>query len=187
MIQWVRRWDAAARALNARNRAEVEGPIAQAQGRIAVARFRLYGETLYPDATFTLRLSYGRVAGLTEPDGREVPPFGYAREIYANDTREAPFDLAQTWRAGQTRVDPNAIMSVATTNDIIGGNSGSPLLDREGRVVGVAWDGNIHSLGGDYFYDGRLNRAVVFAATGIQVALRDVYRANALMAELERG
>ncbi|GAN00230.1 hypothetical protein U91I_03895 [alpha proteobacterium U9-1i] len=186
MIQFVRRWDGDARGLNARFQREVEGPIARAHERIARARFQLYGEEQYPDATFSLRLSYGRVAGLTEPDGREVGPFGRVGEIFANNTGAPPFELATTWRLAEPRLDPNTIISVATTNDIIGGNSGSPLVDRDGRVVGVAWDGNIHSLGGDYFYDGRLNRTVVVAATGIQAALRHVYRADALIAELER-
>jgi|CXWL01.1.fsa_nt_gi hypothetical protein len=184
MIQFVRRWDGQARALHTRLLEEVDGPIARAHERLARARFQIYGENQYPDATFSLRLSYGRVAGLTEPDGRVVSPFGRAGELYDNNTNAFPFNLAQSWRAAESRVDRNAILSVATTNDIIGGNSGSPLLDREGRVVGVAWDGNIHSLGGDYFYDGTLNRTVVVAATGIELVLRDVYRADALLAEL---
>ena len=82
------------------------------------------------------------------------------------------------------RLNPNTIFNVSTTNDIIGGNSGSPLLDREGRVVGAAFDGNIHSLGGEYFYDGTLNRMVSVASTAIQEALVTVYGMNELAAEL---
>lgn len=186
MIQFVRRWDGEARVLHARFQREVEGPVSQAHERIARARFQLYGENQYPDATFSLRLSYGRVMGLAEPDGRQVQPFGRIGELYANNTGAPPFELARTWREAQPRLNGDTILSVATTNDIIGGNSGSPLVDREGRVVGVAWDGNIHSFGGDYFYDGTLNRTVAVAATGIQTTLRDVYRAGALIAELER-
>lgn len=185
MIQFARQFDDEARALGLRFQNEVEGPIARAHERIARARFQIFGEEVYPDATFTLRLSYGRVAGLTEPDGREVSPFGRVGELYDNDTRAAPFNLTQPWRAAEPRIDRSAIHSVATTNDIIGGNSGSPLLDREGRVVGVVWDGNIHSLGGDYFYDAERNRAVAVAATGIRIALRDVYGATRLAEELE--
>jgi hypothetical protein len=183
MIQFIRRWDGAARAVRTRYQTEVEGPVTRAHERIARARFQLFGEEQYPDATFSLRLSYGRVAGLTEPGGRQVTPITHVSDLYAS-AGAPPFEPSARWRDAQSRIDQNAILTVATTNDIIGGNSGSPLLDREGRVVGAVFDGNLHSLAGDYFYDGTLNRAVAVAATGMQAALRDVYRADALLAEL---
>jgi S1-C subfamily serine protease len=77
------------------------------------------------------------------------------------------------------------VFNVSTTTDVIGGNSGSPLLDREGRVVGAVFDGNIHSLGGEYFYDGNLNRSVTVSSTIIRAALADVYGMQTLLAELE--
>jgi len=183
MIQFIRRWDGAARAVRTRYQTDVEGPVTRAHERISRARFRRFGEEQYPDATFTLRLSYGRVAGLTEVGGRQVTPLTRVADLYAA-AGPPPFAPSARWRDAQARIDGNAILTVATTNDIIGGNSGSPLLDRDGAVVGAVFDGNIHSLAGEYYYDGALNRAVAVAATGIQAALRDVYRADALLAEL---
>ena len=165
--------------------AEVEGPAARAHERIARARFRAFGEAQYPDATFSPRVSYGRVTGWTEAGGREVPPFTYTRGLYERATGSMPFVLSQRWIDARSRLDPNAIFNVSSSNDVIGGNSGSPLLDREGRVVGAVFDGNIHSLGGEYFYDGELNRSVTVASTVIRASLADVYGMPELLAELE--
>ncbi|HVY85743.1 MAG TPA: S46 family peptidase [Caulobacterales bacterium] len=185
MIAFVRAWDADARAVQARYQREIEGPVTLAQERIAQARFRAFGDTIYPDATFTARLTYGRVAGYTEPGGRVVPPFTRVGGLYARATDDPPFRLAPSWAGAQTGLDPQTIFNVASSNDIIGGNSGSPLLDRDGRVAGVVFDGNIYSLGGEYFYDGALNRAVSVSATAIRAALIQVYHMDALLAELE--
>lgn len=184
IIVFLRGWDEEARALRTRNLQDVVGPTARAQERIARARFQIYGAANYPDATFTLRLSYGRVAGWTEPSGRVVPPFTYVSGLYERATGADPFMLAESWAGAQGRVNGATIFNISSTNDIIGGNSGSPLLDREGRVVGAVFDGNIHSLGGEYFYDGRLNRSVSVASTAIIEALRNVYGMEALADEL---
>jgi len=184
MIVFVRAWDEDARALRTQFATQVEGPIARAHERIARARFQAFGTNLYPDATFSPRVSYGRVQGWNE-GGRAIPAFTYARGIYERATGQAPFALPQSWRDAQPRLDGGTIFSVSTTHDVTGGNSGSPLLDREGRVVGAVFDGNIHSLGGEYFYDGALNRTVTVGATAIRMALADVYRMDALVAELE--
>jgi hypothetical protein len=186
LIVFVRAWDDDARAVLRRYEQDVEGPIARAQERIASARFQSYGESLYPDATFTLRVSYGRVAGWTEPTGRQVAPFTLFGGLRERATGHAPFALAQSWAAAQARLGPGVIFNVSSTNDIIGGNSGSPLIDREGRVAGAVFDGNIHSLGGEYFYDEALNRTVSVASTAILEALATVYRMNDLVAELRR-
>jgi hypothetical protein len=187
MIQFVRAWDADARSVRARYVAEVEGPSARAHERIARARFRAFGEGQYPDATFSPRVSYGRVEGWTEPSGRTVGAFTRTAGLYQRATGHAPFVLSQRWIDARPRLDPDAIFNVSSSNDVIGGNSGSPLLDREGRVVGAVFDGNIHSLGGEYFYDGSLNRSVTVASTAIRTALADVYDMGALLAELEGG
>jgi V8-like Glu-specific endopeptidase len=184
LIVWVRSWDQAARQVRERHVREVEGPIARAQERIARARFRAFGETAYPDATFSPRLSYGRVAGWTEPGGRAVPSFTRLGGLYERATGSEPFALTPHWLAARGRLDASLIYNVSTSNDIIGGNSGSPLLDREGRVVGVAFDGNIHSLGGEYLYDPALNRTVSVAAAAIPPVLTEVYGLRALTAEL---
>lgn len=184
LIVFVRAWDGDARTLRAQYQAQVEGPIARAQERIARARFQAFGTGLYPDATFSPRLSYGRVQGWQE-GSRAIPALTYARGIYERATGQTPFALPQSWRDAHNRIDADTIFNVSTTNDVIGGNSGSPLLDREGRVIGAVFDGNIHSLGGEYFYDGELNRTVTVASTAIRMALADVYRMDALVAELE--
>lgn len=164
---------------------QVEGPVARAHERIARARFRAFGEAQYPDATFSPRVSYGRVEGWSEPSGRTAPAFTHTAGLYERATGHPPFVLSQSWINARPRLDPNTIFNVSTSNDVIGGNSGSPLLDREGRVVGAVFDGNIHSLGGEYFYDGSLNRSVTVASTAIRMALADVYDMSALLAELE--
>ena len=185
MIRFVRAWDADARAVRARYVAEVEGPAARAHERIARARFRAFGEGQYPDATFSPLISYGRVEGWAEPSGRTVGAFTRTAGLYDRATGQPPFVLSQRWIDARSRLDPNAIFNVSTSTDVIGGNSGSPLLDREGRVVGAVFDGNIHSLGGEYFYDGSLNRSVTVASTAIRTALADVYDMSGLLAELE--
>jgi hypothetical protein len=184
MIVLARALDADARAMRARYVQDVEGPVARAQERIARARFRAFGEALYPDPTFSPRLSYGRVEGWREPGGQEVGAFTYVGGLYEHATGIAPFALSERWADARARLDGGAIFNVSTSNDVMGGNSGSPLLDREGRVVGVVFDSNIHALGGEYVYDGALNRSVSVASTAIEAALEDVYGMDALLSEL---
>ncbi|MFT3727732.1 MAG: S46 family peptidase [Terricaulis sp.] len=187
MIVFVRAWDADARALRERYLEDVEGPVERAQEKIAQARFRAFGQTQYPDATFSPRLSYGRVEGWTEPGGQVVGPFTRIGGLYARATVAPPYDLVTSWTAARGRLDPNTVFDIATSTDVTGGNSGSPLLDKDGNVVGAVFDGNIHSLGGEFYYDGALNRTVTVASTAIEASLRDVYGMNALLAELRGG
>jgi hypothetical protein len=184
MIVFVRNWDADARAIRERYVREVEAPVARAQERIGRARFRAFAESQYPDATFSPRISYGRVEGWSEPGGRVVGPFTHVDGLYARATGTAPFALSQTWIDARQRLDPRVIYNVSTSNDVIGGNSGSALIDRDGDVVGAVFDSNVHALGGEYFYHGELNRTVVVSATIMRAALADVYGMDALLAEL---
>jgi hypothetical protein len=184
LIRFVRATDPDARALRLRYEQEVEGPITRAQEKLARARFKVYGDAAYPDATFTLRLSYGSVQGWTY-HGETVTPFTNFGGLYARATGSEPFRLPQRWRDAQGRLDPKAPLDVSTNNDIIGGNSGSPLIDSHGRVVGAIFDGNIHSLGGDFGFDPRLNRAIAVLTAAIGPALRNVYQLPALADELE--
>ncbi len=184
LIRFVRATDADARALRTRYEQEVEGPITRGQEKLARARFKVYGESVYPDATFTLRLSYGSVQGWTY-HGETVTPFTNFGGLYARATGSEPFRLPQRWLDAKSRIDPRTPLDVSTNNDIIGGNSGSPLIDREGRVVGAIFDGNIHSLGGDFGFDPRLNRSVAVLTAAIGAALRNVYELPALADELE--
>lgn len=184
LIQIVRAFDADARAVRERYVSEVEGPSARAHERIARARFRAFGEARYPDATFSPRLSYGRITGWVE-NGETIPSFTRIGGLYERATGEAPFALSQRWIDARARLDLNTIFNVSSSNDVIGGNSGGPMLDRNGRVVGAVFDGNIHLLGGEYFYDGALNRSVTVTSTAIRAALADVYNMPGLIAELE--
>ncbi|MBV8974251.1 MAG: S46 family peptidase [Sinobacteraceae bacterium] len=184
LIRFVVASDADARAVRTRYEQEVEGPITRGQEKLARGRFKVYGDSVYPDATFTLRLSYGSVEGWTY-QGETVAPFTNIGGLYTRATGSEPFRLPQRWIDAKDRLDPKTPLNVSTNNDIIGGNSGSPLIDREGRVVGAIFDGNIHSLGGDFGFDPRLNRAVAVLTVAIAPALRNVYGLAALADELE--
>jgi hypothetical protein len=183
MIKYVLSIDPEARKLRTEWDNRVEGPISAASEKIAKARFAAFGDTIYPDATFTLRLSYGKIAGWTH-NGATVPPFTYFKGLYERATGKAPFDLDPRWIAAKDKLDLSTVFDISTTNDIIGGNSGSPLINAKGEVIGAVFDGNIHSLGGDYGYDPALNRSVAVSAAAVSEALRKVYHADALADEL---
>ncbi|QQQ17941.1 S46 family peptidase [Brevundimonas vitis] len=175
--------DDAAAAIGARWNNEVTAPTAQAAERVAQARFAVYGTNQYPDATFSLRISYGQVQGWTYR-GVEVPAFTYIGGLYERATGSEPFNLAPSFAAAEDRVNKQAVYNFVSTNDIIGGNSGSPVVNAKGEVIGAAFDGNIHSLGGSYGYDAALNRTVTVSTAAITEALRTVYRQPHLLAEL---
>jgi V8-like Glu-specific endopeptidase len=183
MIVYARSIDANDRALQKRYDEQVDAPLTAAQSKLADARFAAYGDTVYPDATFTLRISYGKVQGWTE-SGRRVPTRTTLGGTFERATGYKPFDLPPAFIANRRRIDMGATYDFVTTNDIIGGNSGSPVIDREGKVIGAAFDGNIHSLGGNYGYDGTLNRTVVVSADAVDEALRNIYPAPHILAEL---
>ena len=185
MIVYARSLDANDRALQKRYDAEVDAPLTAARARLADARFAAFGDSNYPDATFTLRISYGKVQGWTER-GQQVPTRTLFGGTFDRATGAEPFDLAPAFAANQARINKNTTYNFVTTNDIIGGNSGSPVIDRTGTVIGAAFDGNIHSLGGNYGYDPTLNRTVVVSTAAIDEALRTIYPAPALLAELRR-
>ena len=185
MIQFVLRIDPEARRLLTLYNEKVTGPVTSASEALAKARFAAYGTSVYPDATFTLRLSYGQIAGWNEK-GREVPPFTYFAGLYDRATGQDPFQLDPRWVAAKGKLNPGTVFDISTTNDIIGGNSGSPLINARGEVIGAIFDGNIHSLGGDYAYDPSNNRSVAVSTAAVSEALRKVYGAGAIADELER-
>ncbi len=186
MIQFFVKLDPRSRAIKAAFDRDYDAPVTAAQARLAKARFAAYGDALYPDATFTLRLSYGRVQGWTER-GKPVPATTVMGGTYDRATGQLPYKLADGFVRAEARIDKNTVYDFVSTNDIIGGNSGSPVIARDGSVIGTAFDGNIHSLGGSFGYDGTLNRTVSVSTGAIQQALDVIWPAPALSAELNGG
>ncbi len=158
----------------------------QAYAAIARARFALEGTNSYPDATFTLRLSYGTVEGYQEM-GHAVPAFTEIGGIYERAAKHGgavPFDLPPRWQEHKDELKMDTPFNFVCTADIIGGNSGSPTINRAGEFVGIIFDGNIQSLSGDYGYSEKQARAVSVDSRGIIEALQHVYHVDALAAEL---
>src|SRR5881275_850099 len=161
---------------------------AQAYSELANARFALEGTSNYPDATFTLRLSYGTVRGY-EQDGKQIPAFTNFAGLYqrsAEHDNKAPFDLPQRWIDKKSNLNLSTHFNFVSDADIIGGNSGSPVVNRAGEFVGIIFDGNIQSLVTDCIYTDTQARAVSVDSAAIVEALRKVYDASALVDELER-
>ncbi|WP_224241848.1 S46 family peptidase [Hyalangium gracile] len=183
MVLLARKVDAEARAARKRYEDTVEAVLKRNSERLAQARLAVYGTSGYPDATFTLRLNYGAVKGWEE-NGRAVVPFTTFGGAWARHTGKDPFKLPDTWLAARGKVPPETPLDMATTNDIIGGNSGSPMVNKEGQVVGLVFDGNLHSLGGRYAYVPATNRAVAVSGAGILAGLEHVYGARRILEEL---
>jgi hypothetical protein len=183
MLELARLVDPAARAVRQLHEDRVEAVVSQNSTLIARARYELYGANTYPDATATLRLSFGQVRGF-EQGGETVPPFTTLGGAFARATGHDPFALPRSWLDARPRLDLSTPLDFCTTNDIIGGNSGSPVLDREARVVGLIFDGNLPSLGGDYGYDPDNNRAVAVHGAAVVETLQKIYGASRIVSEL---
>jgi hypothetical protein len=161
----------------------------QAHGAIAKARFALEGTNTYPDATFTLRLAYGAVKGYRE-SGKQVPAHTVYSGLYERaqeQEQRPPFDLPKIWLDRKSKLDLKTPLNFVSTADIIGGNSGSPVIDRKAEFVGIIFDGNIQSLVLDFIYTDEVERAVSVDSRGIIEALRKVYRTDKLVTELNTG
>jgi hypothetical protein len=183
MIELAKQVDGEARAVRRRYEDEVEAPSQAAAERIARARFRILGTSVAPDATFTLRLNFGTVRGWVE-NGTPVEPYTHVQRLFERSTGQEPFAVPPSWLQARAQLDPNTRFDLSTNNDIVGGNSGSPLIDTQGRLVGLMFDGNIHSISGSYWFDPEFNRAVAVDPAIIVEALRRVYKADALLSEL---
>jgi hypothetical protein len=186
MIRLARLVDGPARAVRKQYEEKVEEPQKQAYAKLSRAVFALAGKDQYPDATFTLRLAFGTVKGYTE-NGRSVSPFttfgGAFRRAEEHKNRE-PFTLPPRWLERKGKLDLATPFNFVCTADIIGGNSGSPVVNKKGEVVGLIFDGNIQSLTADFLYTEEQARAVAVDSRGIVEALRQVYQAGELAEEI---
>ncbi len=186
MIQLAKMIDPEARRIRQEFEQQVDEPQREAYAKIASARFAVYGSSVYPDATFTLRLAFGEVKGYTQA-GEKIPwdtTLGGTYVHAAAHDDKYPFELPKIWNDRKSKLNLSTPFDFVSTADIIGGNSGSPVINRQGELVGIIFDGNIQSLVLDYIYTDQEARAVAVHSAGILESLRKIYEANRLVTEL---
>lgn len=189
MIELARSVDKEARAVRQRYEQDVLAVERANYAKIAHALFEEKGTSIYPDATFTLRLSYGAVKGYQE-NGKWVAPFTTLGGLYARSNQyhhAFPYNLPPRWNARRAFVNLKTPFNFVSTNDIIGGNSGSPTINKNRELVGLIFDGNIQSLVGNFDYDESINRSISVDVRGMLEVLRKVFKADALADELMKG
>jgi hypothetical protein len=186
VIRLAKAIDEESRKLRKRYEDEVEEPERQAYAKIAEARFKVFGRNVAPDATFTLRLAFGVVKGY-EVDGEKLPfhtTFGSAFARAEKQGHRPPFELPKRWRDGKDKLDPATPLDFVSTADTIGGNSGSPVLNRAGELVGINFDRNRHGLVRNFVYTEEQARHIAVHSRGVLEALRRLYDAGPLVKEL---
>jgi len=186
LIQFVRRYDAIARPVRGQYEGEVQAPTDRASEQLARARFAVYGTSLYPDATGTLRLTYGRLKGWTH-QGRTFPFATTYAGLWDRATGAEPFDLAPRLAAARDPIPPETILNVAASTDTIGGSSGSPAVNAAGEIIGANFDSTVLTQRNAYGYDPEVNRSVLVTAAAVTAALRHAYGMEWLLAELGAG
>jgi hypothetical protein len=186
MIAFARLVDADSRAFRRTYEDEIESVQTKGAEAIAAARFALDGTSTYPDATFTPRISYGTVTGWTE-GRKQIAPFTTLGGAYERHTGRDPFALPTSWIEAKARLALQTPFNFVATTDVVGGNSGSPVINAAAEIVGVVFDGNIWSLGGTYGFDGKVNRTVAVDSAAITEALGKIYGADRLLEELLAG
>jgi hypothetical protein len=165
--------------------ARVDAPTRAAAEKIAKARFAIYGTSVDPDATFTLRLTYGTVKGFEDAEGNFVQPYTNIGGLFERATGAPPYALPESWLKAKSSLNLSTQMNLSTTNDTTGGNSGSPMIDEDANIVGLLFDGNIFSLGGDYGYDAAKNRSIAVDSRGLLEGMRNVYHLDRIVDEIE--
>jgi hypothetical protein len=183
MIQLALAIDDTGRKLRARYQNELQSVVTKNSELVAKARFDVYGMNSYPDATFSARVSFGTVRGWREP-GKVIPSFTRIGGAFERATGRFPYALPKSWLDKQKQLDLQTPFNFVTDNDIIGGNSGSPVVNRNGELVGLVFDSNIHGLGGAYGFDMAVNRMVAVDARAIVHALDVIYGASRISDEL---
>jgi hypothetical protein len=189
LIVLMRKIDPEARVIRKQWDDEVDSVLRDSGTLVAKARFAVQGTDMYPDATFTLRLSYGAMKGYQQ-NGKTIPyatNLGGVFEHAARYGNRDPYELPKSWTGSKAALNLKTPYNDVSTPDIIGGNSGSPAVDKNGEVVGIVFDGNIQSLSWDFQYDDRQGRAIQVDTRAVLEALRKIYRADGLVNELMNG
>jgi hypothetical protein len=183
LLDFARLLDGPARRVRRDYEINIRAVITENAAKIARARFALDGRSRSPDATFSPRLSYGRVKGYEER-GRYISPTTTFEGAYARATGRDPFALPPSWLRARGSIAASTTLNFVASTDVTGGNSGSPVLGRDGQIIGLVFDGNEYSLGGEFGYDGALNRTIAVDVAGIRQALAVIYHADRLTLEL---
>ena len=183
LIRFVLATDEIARGARSAYEAEVQAPTDRAAEALARARFAAYGTSLYPDATGTLRITYGRIQGWTH-NGRTFPHATDFAGLWDRATGAAPFDLAPRLAAARAAIPPETVLDVVASTDTIGGSSGSPAVNAAGELIGANFDSTVLTQRNAYGYDPEVNRSVLVTASAVTAALRHAYGQRHLLAEL---
>lgn len=184
MIRLARLLDGPARKYRKQYEDNVEAVLTQSKAKMAQARFAVYGTSEYPDATFTLRLTYGPVLGYKNAAGQPIPYTTTLDGLYKHATGVEPFKLPQRWLDAKDKLNLSTPYNFVTTTDTHGGNSGSPTVDEKNELVGILFDGNLESLPNRFVFTDAISRSVHVASQGIVEALRKVYKADRVVKEL---
>lgn len=184
MIQLMLTIDPVAREYRKQYEDKVEAVTQGAAAKLAQIRFALYGDKEYPDATFTLRLSYAKTAGYTNAKGEKIPWATDFSGLFKRATGKAPYDLPARWTTADKLLDLKVPFNFVSTHDTHGGNSGSPTVNTKGEVVGILFDGNIEGLPNRFVFTDERARSVHVASQGIVEALRKVYKADRVLKEM---
>ncbi len=183
MIVFARAMQSNSRAVRSEWEARVQAPTDRASERLAAARFAAYGDAVYPDATGTLRLTYGKIEGSDVP-GQRWGPFTTFDGLWDRATGAPPFDVAPRLLAAADRIDGETVLNMAVSSDTIGGSSGSPVVNAAGEIVGANFDSTVLTQRNAYGYDRNVNRSVIVTTGAVTTALRDVYGMDGLVREL---
>ncbi|PZN98428.1 MAG: peptidase [Alphaproteobacteria bacterium] len=183
MIQYLLTLQEPSRAIRADWEARVDAPTARASEQLAALRFQAYGDSVYPDATGTLRLTYGLIEG-TDVPGQRFGAFTTFSGLWDRATGSAPFDVAPKLLAARERIDGDTVLNMAVSSDTIGGSSGSPVVNAAGEILGANFDSTVLTQRNAYGYDRNVNRSVIVTTGAVTTALRDVYGMERLVAEL---
>jgi hypothetical protein len=183
LIQYLLRIQEPTRAVRADWEEEVQAPTDRASEQLAALRFQTYGDTVYPDATGTLRLTYGQIEG-TDVPGQRFGAFTTFAGLWDRATGAAPFDVAPRLLAARDRIDGSTVLNMAVSSDTIGGSSGSPVVNAAGEIVGANFDSTVLTQRNAYGYDRNVNRSVIVTTGAVTTALRDVYGMQHLVEEL---